>query len=79
MEAKVFGDLKEKGLGEIWHGPEFLAFRKEVLHHEYPFCSNCNLVPCEYLYAEEFVHDCYVNKVPCGDCFWCMGLFNCLQ
>lgn len=79
VEAKVFGDLKEKGLEEIWNGPEFLSFRKEVLHHEYPFCSNCNLVPCEYLYAEEFVHDCYVNKVPCGDCFWCMGLFNCLQ
>jgi len=36
-------------------------------------------VPCEYIYNEEFTHDCFVNKVPCGDCFWCMGLFNCLQ
>jgi len=33
----------------------------------------------EYIYAEEFEQDCFTNAVPCGDCFWCMGLFHCLQ
>lgn len=34
---------------------------------------------CEYFYAEEFEHGRYANKVPCGDCFWGMGLLNCLR
>lgn len=79
VDARVFGRLSEKGIREIWNDAEFRSFREEVLRHDYPFCSNCNLVPCEYIYNEEFTHDCFVNKVPCGDCLWCMGLFNCLQ
>ncbi len=79
VNARVFGSLREKGIQEIWNETAFRSFREEVLRHEYPFCSNCNLVPCEYIYAEEFEQDCFTNAVPCGDCFWCMGLFNCLQ
>ncbi len=79
VEARVFGRLSEHCMRDIWNDQAFRSFRKEVLRHEYPFCSNCNLVPCEYIYAEEFEQDCFTNQVPCGDCFWCMGLFNCLQ
>ncbi len=79
ITPKVFGDLANRGIAEIWNDPAYLDFRKEVMRHEYPFCTNCNLIPCEYLYAEEFEQDCYTNTVPCGDCFWCMGLFQCLQ
>lgn len=76
---KEFGRLADKGILDIWNDEQFLSFREEVIRHEYPICSNCNLIPCEYIYAEEFEQDCYTNTVPCGDCFWCMGLFNCLQ
>jgi putative metalloenzyme radical SAM/SPASM domain maturase len=79
ISPKIFGNLTELSLEDIWNDPAFLAFREEVVRHEYPFCTNCNLLPCEYLYAEEFEQDCYTNTVPCGDCFWCMGLFQCLQ
>lgn len=79
VTPKVFGNLAERGIGEIWNDRAYLDFRKEVMRHEYPFCTNCNLLPCEYLYAEEFEQDCFTNTVPCGDCFWCMGLFQCLQ
>lgn len=79
VNPKVFGYLADEGIMELWNEPAFLDFRKEVLRHEYPYCSNCNLIPCEYIYCEEFEQDCYTNTVPCGDCFWCMGLFNCLQ
>lgn len=78
VNPRVFGNLAERGIRDIWNDPAFRSFRQEVLRHEYPFCSNCNLVPCEYMYAEEFEQDCFANKVPCGDCFWCMGLFRCL-
>lgn len=79
VTPKVFGNLADRGIEEIWNDAAYLDFRKEVMRHEYPFCTNCNLIPCEYLYAEEFEQDCYTNTVPCGDCFWCMGLFQCLQ
>ncbi len=79
VTPKVFGSLAEHGIAEIWNDKAYLDFRKEVMRHEYPFCTNCNLIPCEYLYAEEFEQDCFTNTVPCGDCFWCMGLFQCLQ
>ncbi len=79
VNKKVFGTIGEKGILEIWNDPPFRAFREEVLKHEYPFCSNCNLLPCEYIYCEEFEQDCYTNTVPCGDCFWCLGLFQCLS
>ncbi|HOP41533.1 MAG TPA: radical SAM/SPASM domain-containing protein [Geobacteraceae bacterium] len=79
VSSREFGNLNDRGIMDIWNDETFLAFRQEVLKHEYPICSNCNLIPCEYLYAEKFEQDCYTNTVPCGDCFWCMGLFNCLQ
>jgi putative metalloenzyme radical SAM/SPASM domain maturase len=79
VKKKVFGKLADKGILDIWNDPEYRAFREEVLKHEYPFCTNCNLLPCEYIYCEEFEQDCYTTTVPCGDCFWCMGLFQCLS
>jgi len=79
VAPKEFGNVADEGIHAIWNNGAFLSFRDEVLRNEYPVCSNCNLIPCEYLYAEEFEQDCYTNKIPCGDCFWCMGLFNCLQ
>lgn len=76
---KVFGHLAENSLRDIWNDPHFKAYRLEVLRKEYPVCSNCNLVPCEYTYNENFEQDCYAGTVACGDCFWNMGLFRCLQ
>jgi MoaA/NifB/PqqE/SkfB family radical SAM enzyme len=79
VNARVFGNVRERGILEIWNDPSFRSFREEVLRYDFPYCSNCNVVPCQYLLAEEFEQDCYGNTVPCGDCFWCMGMFNCLQ
>jgi MoaA/NifB/PqqE/SkfB family radical SAM enzyme len=79
VNARSFGNVRERGILEIWNDPVFRAFREGVLAYDFPYCSNCNVVPCQYLKAEEFEQDCYGNTVPCGDCFWCMGLFNCLQ
>jgi len=76
---KVFGNLNQRSIKEIWNDPAFREYRLEVLRGEYPVCSNCNLVPCEYLYNESFEQDCYAGTVACGDCFWSMGLFRCLQ
>jgi MoaA/NifB/PqqE/SkfB family radical SAM enzyme len=79
VNARVFGNVRERGILEIWNDPSFRPFREEVLRYDFPYCSNCNVVPCQYLLAEEFEQDCYGNTVPCGDCYWCMGMFNCLR
>ena len=79
VNPRIFGNLDRRGILEIWNDPSFLSFREEVLGNEYPYCSNCNLVPCDYIAAEEFEKDCYNTAVPCGDCFWGLGIFNCLQ
>lgn len=79
VSPRPFGNLGERSLREIWNDPAFVAYRREVLAGEYPVCSNCTLVPCEYVYNENFEQDCYAGTVACGDCFWNMGLFRCLQ
>jgi putative metalloenzyme radical SAM/SPASM domain maturase len=79
VNAKIFGNVNEHGILDIWNDPSFRSFREEVLRYDFPYCSNCNVVPCQYLMAEEFEQDCFGNTVPCGDCFWCMGMFNCLR
>jgi putative metalloenzyme radical SAM/SPASM domain maturase len=79
ITPKSFGNLSRMSMRDIWNDPDFISYRREVLRHDYPVCSNCNLVACEYIYSEKFEQDCFTNTVPCGDCFWCMGLFRCLQ
>jgi hypothetical protein len=37
------------------------------------------VAPCGFIDNPDFLNDCHTNTVPCGDCFWCMGMFNCLQ
>ncbi|MBI5444788.1 MAG: radical SAM/SPASM family putative metalloenzyme maturase [Deltaproteobacteria bacterium] len=80
VRPKDFGDLRERGLLEIWNEPPFREFRSHVLGYDYPFCSDCNLAKCcDYVKAEEFEQDCFINAEPCGDCLWCKGVFQCLQ
>ncbi|GAB4263741.1 MAG: radical SAM/SPASM family putative metalloenzyme maturase [Deferrisomatales bacterium] len=80
VRPKVFGDLTRQGIEEIWADPAFRAFRESVLRYDYPFCSDCNLAKCcDYVQAEEFEQDCYLNAEPCGDCLWCKGVFQCLR
>jgi putative metalloenzyme radical SAM/SPASM domain maturase len=79
IEAKSFGNLKHSSIENIWNTPEFISFRNEVLKYEFSYCTNCNVSPCNLIDTSEFSNDCHTNTVPCGDCFWCMGMFNCMQ
>jgi putative metalloenzyme radical SAM/SPASM domain maturase len=79
VQPKVFGSLCEQGLLEIWNGPEFRAYREQVLKGDYPFCPGCPTAPCDYVQAEPFAQDCHLNREPCGACLWSAGLFQCLS
>ena len=75
----AFGRVPDQDILEIWNTPTFVDFRKEVANYDFPYCSNCNVGPCDLISNEGFEYDCFAMEVPCGDCPWCMGLMQCLQ
>jgi putative metalloenzyme radical SAM/SPASM domain maturase len=79
VNSKIFGNLSKRGILDIWNDPESRMFRQQVLTYDYPVCSNCGLVPCDYVESKVFEQDCYTNTIPCCDCQWCLGIFQCLQ
>ncbi|TIH17156.1 radical SAM protein [Marinifilum sp. JC120] len=81
LRQKKFGNIAEAGLGEIWKGAAYTGFRAEVLEYEYPYCSNCPMVPCDDIIGRdnEFELDCLGVEVPCGHCPWAMGGLQCLM
>ena len=79
VTPRVFGNLADDDILTIWNKSEFCDFRVTVSGYDYPLCSNCNLAPCDYIDTPEFEQDCYTNTIPCCDCQWCLGIFQCLQ
>ncbi|NOY14180.1 MAG: radical SAM/SPASM family putative metalloenzyme maturase, partial [Deltaproteobacteria bacterium] len=79
VKPKIFGNLNEQPILDIWNNAEFKTFRENVSRYDYPYCSSCSLAPCDYIQTEEFEQDCHINSEPCGSCLWCMGLFQCLR
>ena len=80
VTPRVFGDVAEQGILDVWNHPAYRSFREGVIRYDYPFCSDCNLAKCcDYIQAEVFEQDCYINFEPCGDCLWCKGVFRCLM
>jgi MoaA/NifB/PqqE/SkfB family radical SAM enzyme len=78
VKPRVFGNLRERDILEIWNDPEFRSFRESVLTYDYPLCFSCKLAPCDYVQTEQFEQDCHIKGEPCGSCLWCMGVFQCL-
>lgn len=79
VKPKVFGNIWEQDIVQIWQNQEFTNFRNDVLAYDYPSCSSCGLAPCDYVQTEEFEQDCHIRSVPCGSCLWCTGVFQCLR
>jgi putative metalloenzyme radical SAM/SPASM domain maturase len=79
VKPRIFGNVMERGILDIWNSGEFRTYRENVLRHDYPSCSGCNCSPCDLVQKEEFDQDCYVNTEPCGSCLWSSGVFRCLD
>ena len=79
VQAKVFGNVNDRGVLEIWNGQQYRSFREGVTAYDYPHCSSCGLAPCDYVQTEQFEQDCHIRGVPCGACLWCTGIFQCLS
>ena len=79
VKPKVFGNVSERPLLDIWNDQAFRKFRENVHEFDYPYCCNCAVAPCDLLQEEDFEQDCYTQVEPCGACQWAMGLLQCLQ
>ena len=79
VQPRVFGNVIERGVLEIWNSQGFRSYRQNVLKHDYPSCTGCNCSPCDNVLNETFEQDCYVNTEPCGSCLWNSGVFRCLD
>jgi putative metalloenzyme radical SAM/SPASM domain maturase len=75
----VLGNVRDRGILDIWNDAASRSFRERVLGYQFPFCFDCGFALCDYVSEEEFEQDCYLGQVPCGACLWCTGLFHCLH
>lgn len=77
---RAFGNVREISILDIWNSDDYRAFRGDVLDYDYPYCSNCSVVPCSDVTGQgrDFEQDCLGLPIPCGHCIWCMGGVRCL-
>ncbi|SIN74819.1 radical SAM/SPASM family putative metalloenzyme maturase [Halodesulfovibrio marinisediminis] len=80
VTPQSFGNINDSSIIEIWNSEEYQNFRTQVLKYEYPYCTNCSVVPCVDVtgHNDPFEMDCYGTTVPCGHCLWGMGGVRCL-
>ena len=79
VNPKVFGNVAERDVLQIWNSQEYRSFRAQVTNYDYPGCSSCSLAPCDYVQTDDFEQDCHIGNVPCGSCLWCAGVFQCMK
>ncbi|MDK9708227.1 MAG: radical SAM/SPASM family putative metalloenzyme maturase [Desulforhopalus sp.] len=79
VQERVFGNLYQQSLAEIWQGAEYHKFREEANADDYASCWGCSLGPCSPLINDnQYANDCYGSSVPCGHCLWSLGGIRCL-
>jgi MoaA/NifB/PqqE/SkfB family radical SAM enzyme len=70
----VIGNVTERSLADLWHAPEYVAFRERVQAWPYAPCTDCG--GCDLSDTNE--RDCLGNSFPtCGGCLWAQGLIQC--
>ena len=70
----IVGSVHERSLRDLWHDPEYVAYRERVQGFAFPPCTFCG--GCEVSVAN--LEDCIGNDGPvCGACLWAQGLIRC--
>ena len=68
------GNVRERSLLDLWHDPDYVAFRERVINFDFSPCTFCG--GCEW--AEANLEDCLGNVLPaCGGCLWAQGVIQC--
>jgi len=74
LRRYIVGNVSEADLMELWHQPEYAAFRERVQTFEFSPCTTCG--GCDLVETNE--KDCFGNTFPtCGGCLWAQGVIQC--
>jgi MoaA/NifB/PqqE/SkfB family radical SAM enzyme len=70
----IVGNVRERGLLDVWLDPQYVAYRERVQSFAFPpctFCGGCDM-------SESNAEDCFGNDFPaCGGCLWAQGVVQC--
>jgi MoaA/NifB/PqqE/SkfB family radical SAM enzyme len=70
----VIGNVRDRGLSDLWLDPEYVAYRERVQGFAFAPCTFCG--GCDLSEANE--EDCLGNPAPvCGGCLWAQGVIQC--
>jgi MoaA/NifB/PqqE/SkfB family radical SAM enzyme len=74
LKRHIVGNVNEHSLYDLWHTPDYVAFRERVQGFDFSPCTSCG--GCELFESNE--EDCFGNKFPtCGACLWGQGVIQC--
>jgi MoaA/NifB/PqqE/SkfB family radical SAM enzyme len=74
LNRHVVGNIRERGLIDLWNDPEYVAYRERAHNFAFAPCTFCG--GCEMLDSNQ--EDCLGNKFPvCGGCLWAQGVIQC--
>jgi MoaA/NifB/PqqE/SkfB family radical SAM enzyme len=70
----IIGNVRDRGLLDLWLDPEYVAYRERVHGYEFAPCTPCG--GCEL--SRENLTDCFDVVAPaCGSCLWAQGVIQC--
>lgn len=70
----IIGNVRDRGLMDVWLDPEYVAYRERVHGYEFAPCTPCG--GCEL--SRENITDCFdVDAPACGSCLWAQGVIQC--
>jgi len=80
VTKRIFGNLEQNSLVDIWNSEKYRDFRNEAGRYDYAPCWNCGAGPCPTLInaQDQYANDCFGSQVPCGHCQWNLGGIRCL-
>ena len=74
LKRHVVGNVNERSLYDLWHAPDYVAFRERVQEFDFSPCTSCG--GCDLFESNE--EDCFGNTFPtCGACLWGQGVIQC--
>ncbi len=70
----IIGNVRDRGLVDMWLDPEYVAYRERVHSFAFAPCTPCG--GCEI--SRENLTDCFDVVAPaCGGCLWAQGIIKC--
>ncbi len=74
LKRHIVGNVNERSVSDLWHSPDYVAFRERVQEFDFSPCTSCG--GCELFDSNE--EDCFGNTFPtCGACLWGQGVIQC--